>query len=375
MSSSNLRVLIIAPFPPPITGNSLAVKVMKDYLVNYYQIDQVDLSKQSLKNGINSLSRIAEIVGICKKILVKKNKADVIYFTISESIAGNIKDILIYLICYRFLSKMIIHLHGGAGMRILMLSKKGILYKINKFLVSRLGGVIILGERHHDLYSGILPEKKIFIVPNFAEDFLFSSKNEVIKKFNDVSTLKLLFISNFNSGKGYEELLEAIISLPDELKCRINIDFAGGFESKTQKKTFLSRISNIPQIKYHGVVNGNQKKALFQASHVFCLPTYYPYEGQPISILEAYASGCFVMTTDHSGIFDIFKDGINGIVVKKKSSASIEQSLSRLFDNMHELLPVALNNLKEANEKYKTIKYNTALKNILENFSMKTENS
>jgi glycosyltransferase involved in cell wall biosynthesis len=63
---------------------------------------------------------------------------------------------------------------------------------------------------------------------------------------------------------------------------------------------------------YHGdssaciIVDGPGKKNLFSEAHIFCLPTYYPYEGQPIAILEAFASGCVVITTNHSGISDFF---------------------------------------------------------------------
>lgn len=55
------------------------------------------------------------------------------------------------------------------------------------------------------------------------------------------------------------------------------------------------------------------KLDLFVESHVFVLPTYYLFEGQPIGIIEAYAAGCVVVTTRHSNICDIFSGSINGI--------------------------------------------------------------
>ena len=72
------------------------------------------------------------------------------------------------------------------------------------------------------------------------------------------------------------------------------------------------------------------RRSLFAAAHVFCLPTYYPYEGQPLSILEAYASGCVVVTTNHSGIRDVFKPEENGYEVEKKSAESIAQVLTKI---------------------------------------------
>ena len=51
------------------------------------------------------------------------------------------------------------------------------------------------------------------------------------------------------------------------------------------------------------------------------LPTRYPNEGQPISILEAMGNGMFIISTDHAGIPDIVEDGINGIVIPKNTDA------------------------------------------------------
>ena len=62
-------------------------------------------------------------------------------------------------------------------------------------------------------------------------------------------------------------------------------------------------------------VEGEEKRNLLKQSHIFCLPTFHKFEGQPISILEAYASGCIVLTTANGGINEIFKNGTNGFLV------------------------------------------------------------
>jgi len=82
--------------------------------------------------------------------------------------------------------------------------------------------------------------------------------------------------------------------------------------------------------------------------------------------LEAYASGCVVITTDHSGIRDIFKDRINGFEVQKKSSDSIRLVIEHIIENTEKLLPIALVNRKNANENYRTSIYNASILKIIE---------
>ena len=63
-----MKILFITPFPPPVTGNSLAVKILFDELSANNQIEVVNLSKKSFKNGINSIERVFEVISILKKV-------------------------------------------------------------------------------------------------------------------------------------------------------------------------------------------------------------------------------------------------------------------------------------------------------------------
>jgi glycosyltransferase involved in cell wall biosynthesis len=334
---------------------------MIDGLEAKHEFDVVNLSKQTFRNGIDSLGRIGEIVGILLQVLGRKKTAELVYLTISESIAGNVKDLAIYLVCWRHLDRLVIHLHGGAGMRLILEGRPPLLGAVNRLFVKRLGGVIVLGESHARMYRDLVQPRRLHIVPNFAQDHLFAEETEIAAKFDNLTPLRLLFLSNLISGKGHEELLTAVAGLDTPVRRALRVDFAGGFESVADEEAFRERIATIPEVHYHGTVHGDAKTDLLRRAHVFCLPTYYPYEGQPISILEAYASGCVVMTTDHSGIRDIFRDPANGIQVEKRSPESIAGAISRVLIARESLRAVGLANRREAASKYRTSTYNAAL--------------
>ena len=360
-----MKILFIAPIPPPINGQSLASQVIYNELRYSHEVNLVNTSKKKSKSIAAKIKRVFEVTRVQFQIIVKCYKSRVIYLTISESIAGNLKDILTYILCFRYLNRMYIHLHGGAGMINILQGKNKVMRRINAMFLKRVKGVIILGESHKKVFEGYVAPDKIHIVPNFAEDYLFIDKADIVKKFEGVEKLELLFLSNLIYGKGYLELLESYLSLEPHVQEQITLNFAGAFGGDADKREFLSKTEGNSNILYHGVVRGDKKKVLFHKAHVFCLPTYYPFEGQPISILEAYASGCVVVTTNHSGIRDVFTDGKNGVEVEKKSISSLRTALEELVINKAKHVDTATQNREEGERLYRTSIYNESLKNII----------
>lgn len=358
-----MKVLFIAPLPGPVTGQSLACRILHDHLAASHEVRVVDFSKQHIGQVAGSVVRILSVLRTFLAVWRERRFADVIYLNVSQSIAGNIKDLILYLICFRELSRVVIHLHGGAGMKSIMASP--VLGGINRWFISRLGGAIVLGESHVPIFAEALPRHRIHIVPNCVEDFLFVEPADVARKFEAAQPLRVLFLSNLAPGKGHEELLTAYASLNDEQRHAIRLDIAGAFMSEKQGRDFLRRIEGMPGVQYHGVVHGEDKRRLLAAAHVLCLPTYYPFEGQPISILEAYAAGCALITTDHSGIPDICTDGVNGFIIRPRSVERLRAALVKAVSDPAALEDIAARNLATARQLYRTPVFNDRLENVL----------
>jgi glycosyltransferase involved in cell wall biosynthesis len=360
------RILFIGPLPDPITGQSLACQVLLEAMRLRHDVDVVNLSKQGFRQGVSSFGRVLEIGAIAWQVWRLRRMPDAVYFTVSESYAGNAKDMLIYLICLSRLGRTMIHLHGGAGMREIMANSHPLWQRLNRYFLRRIGSVVILGPRHASIFAGAVSVDRLHVVPNFAEDALFVDDAAIGRKFECTEPLRLLFVSNLLPGKGHAELVAALELLDDAQRARLRVDVAGGFESPQQKAAFLASIGHLPNVAYHGTVRGEAKRRLFADAHVFCLPTYYPYEGQPISILEAYASGCAVITTDHSGILDVFSDAVNGYCVEKRSAASLAAAIRRVLENPASAASMASANLHAARERYRKTTFTTAMLRLLD---------
>ncbi len=361
-----MRILFIAPLPPPITGQSVASSAILDQLNKKHDVSVVNFSKGTFRQGVSSILRIIEVGQALVSIIVGIQKSDVIYLTISQSAAGVLKDALIYLCCYKKLDSMVIHSHGN-GIKKLVFDKHFFLRVLSSFFYKRISRLIVLGPTHVPVFSEIMSERKISIVYNYADDDLFLDDNQIASKYSSVNAkINLLFLSNLLPGKGHWELLDAFISLPDEVKSKLDLTFAGGFESDSDRNNFLARVADAPGVHYCGVVQKEEKVELFKMAHVFCLPTIYPYEGQPISILEAYASGCVVITTTHAGIRDIFTDKVHGVEVDRQSPDSISKAIVNLANHPQTLLKYGLSNALEARQKYRRDRFSHSVEDILE---------
>lgn len=349
-----MKILFIGPLPGPVTGQSLACKLFYDALAaEGHDVQLVNLSKDSLSSGVGSVRRIARIAKVILVVLSARKGCDLVYFNVSQSVAGNLKDLAMYLVLGRKLGLTFAHLHGGCGASELLSGAHPVLRWLNSLFLRRLAGVIVLGQRQVPIFQPLVEAERIHVVHNFAADEVFIGDDELKQKLAHDGPLRVLFLSNFLPGKGYQELVAAIGLLEPAVRSRLEFEFAGAFDSEEVRQAFMASIAGMEGVRYHGVATGVAKVGLLRGSHVFCLPTYYRFEGQPISILEGYAAGCAVLTTNHGGIYDVFTPGANGCSVEPRSPQSIAEALVALAQDRGLLARFAWRNVEDARAKFR----------------------
>ena len=367
MQKNIKKLLFIGPLPYPIDGQSKATKMSLFALKQVVdEIEIVDTNRRTLNRSMFVQIRrvFVEFPPLLMRIIYQSRGSNYVYISISESILGNIKDLFVYLILYKKLKRTIIHMLGGSGMNII-LNERPILSRINKFFFKKIMGVVVEGSRGVDIFSKHVDKSKIHIVPNFVDEYLQTDAAELNFKLSKLKKLNILYLSNMIVKKGYLDLLESYQLLSLELRNQINLTFVGGFPDEKARVDFLYKIKYDSNVNYLGsFIDGIDKKKLYLDSHIFCLPTYYPYEGQPISILEAYATGCVVLTTKHGGIEDIFIDGYNGFYVEPQNPKSIGICIKECFLKPNLMSKIADNNIKTASSMYKEHIYRQKIQSI-----------
>lgn len=346
------KICLIGQFPPPIHGLSKALETVRlsEYLNKRFLLSHINITDN--KKILSHLNKI------------RKSDSDIYYFTIAHSKLGNIRDLIILCALVRKKKKIIIHYHGGYYRK--LYNKMNFLQKkLNNILISKVDTIIVLSKSLRSLFSGMVPQEKIKICENFVEDSSLLSDKEFDCKINNLVNKKkidILYLSNFIKSKGYIDVLDVARKFKGK---EVNFHFAGKFFSNKEFNEFKSFIDSngLDNVQFHGVVNGNQKKKLFNNCDVFILPTYYHIEGQPISIIEALANGLTVITTNHAGIPDIISTD-NGYIIEPKQTDQIENAIYDLIFNREKIIEYAKVNREYALRNFKEIDYIKRLEKI-----------
>ncbi|MDG1508245.1 MAG: glycosyltransferase family 4 protein [Flavobacteriaceae bacterium] len=330
------KVLIIGPFPNPISGVSIANKVVEEILnadLNFI-VEKINTSYPIFDEQIGEFS-IQKFLFYLRinSLFFKVLRNNIIYITPGQTFFGVLKYALFIVAASALRKELIIHVHGnylGKEYQSLKGTKRVLFY----FLVSRFTKGIVLSNSLKQNLTPFLKDKNIFSLPNFAQDYLYTKDKKFVK-----DELRIFYLSNLMKEKGIFCLLNALKNL-EKNNIIYKAKIAGNIDQNYSKE-ILKLFTELKNAEYIGIVNGDDKKSLLEWGNIFVLPTFYKMEGQPISILEAMATTNLVVTTNHAGISDVFQDKINGYFVEKNNENSIEKILSYLAANKSELKKIA----------------------------------
>ncbi|HEY4627732.1 MAG TPA: glycosyltransferase family 4 protein [Flavobacterium sp.] len=346
------KILIIGPFPSPISGVSIANEVMaKGLQRKNWNVDTINSEysqKITNKHGKISFRKLAFIKTYL--LIYKLFFSKIIYITVGQSFYGVIKYSPFILLAKLSNKVLVVHLHGNHLLKEYD-TLKGIKKKVFGTLISMFDYGIVLSESLRPNFEPFFKKEHIFELHNFFEKTL-SEPKELLLRRKDYSELRLVFLSNLMEEKGINILLEAVKRLKDR-GIHFQVKVAG---HKIKENDVSNLLNGLDNVEYLGVVQGKQKKELLLWATVFCLPTFYKMEGQPISILEAMATGNLILTTRHAGITDVCKEE-NAVFCEKENVEDLENKLELLFKDNNQIQQKGLLNIDYANEFFNEEKF------------------
>jgi len=204
------------------------------------------------------------------------------------------RDWFVLLMCRPFFTGLVLHWHAvGLGE---WLAQRAVAPErwATRLLLGRASLALVLApELAEDARS--LSPRHFAVVPNGVPDPGVTPR----RRRSASAPREVVFLGLGSRTKGLLDTLEAVVLADARDRGRFHLTVAGGFENATVERLYRIAAAKLsPGLVTHaGTIDDTCKHALLTEADVFCFPTYYPHEGQPLTILEALAHDLPIITT------------------------------------------------------------------------------
>lgn len=314
----------------PLTGNggiaSWTKKYMKTFPDEEHQFKFVNVSPSVPRAGglsetflFRSFSGILAMFRILKELkqILKQDKYDILHTTTSGNI-GSLRDYLVAKLCKKNGAKTILHCRYGCITE--DIQSKGLVGYLLRKAMNEYDQIWVLDTRSYNALKSFNNLKnKVYLTPNSIE--VTEDINLAPKEYRRVA-----FIGNLIPTKGLYELVEACV------RTNVRLDIVGpGADSvvETIKHIIGDKLNNT--IFIHGKLPNQEAVKFMHDVDIVALPTYYPSEAFPISIIEAMSLTKMVISCPRAAIKDMLTDldgNPCGLLVKPKSADAIVEAIN-----------------------------------------------
>jgi len=138
----------------------------------------------------------------------------------------------------------------------------------------------------------------------------------------DPESIKVLFLANGLREKGLFAAMQGVVAANRKLaagpgKLQLKLFFAGNFMTAEESGEF-DRLMQAPEfaaaVTQLGFVSGHEKIRILREADLFCFPTQYLGENQPVNLIEAMAFGLPIVTTRWRSLPEMLPPEYPGLV-------------------------------------------------------------
>lgn len=314
----------------PLTGNggiaSWTKKFTKTFPDEEHQFTFVNVSPATPRAGgwsetmlVRTLSGFTAMSRILKelKAVLKKDKYDILHTTTSGNI-GSLRDYRVAMLCKKYGIKSIMHCRYGCITE--DIQSKGVVGRLLRRTMNQFDQIWVLDSRSYNTLKGIDSLKdKVYLTPNSID--VTEEMKPTPKSYKRVA-----FIGNLYPTKGLYELVEACT------KTDVRLDIIGpGADDVIAQVKKLAGNKLDKTIFIHGKLPNTEAVRFMHDVDIVALPTYYPWEAFPISIIEAMSLTKMVISCPRAAVKDMLTDldgNPCGMLVPPKSSDAIVEAIN-----------------------------------------------
>lgn len=291
-------------------------------LVHLDTSDHRTISNQGLLDLRNVFLAIKHGISFAWRIL--SQRWDLIYIPIAQNRLGFLRDLLFLIPSRWSRGRRVVHLHGGYF---------DVFYRESRWWMKRL---IHLGLNRVDIGLVLADDLRHCLAPVIAADRILTVANGVSDivpgEPRDSNSFRVLYLGGLMKSKGVLTIVQSMPEVLSELP-GAHFVFAGEWYSEEEKREamdFIARHELHAHVAFPGRVEGVEKNRLLLRSHLLVMPTYYPFEGQPLVLIEGMAASLPIVATPLPGIRALLPDGQHAIHLPPQDPGALSRAILEL---------------------------------------------
>ena len=158
--------------------------------------------------------------------------------------------------------------------------------------------------------------------------------------------VRVLYLAHYMREKGLFAAAQAVVlanNILSSRKCRVQMKLlaAGTFATNEEELEFDELLKNpefADAVDCLGFVSGLEKQRALREADLFCFPTRYSAENQPVTLIEAMAFGLPIVTTRWRSIPEMFPPGYPGLVADQSTGPIADALLALMTQENGEYL-------------------------------------
>lgn len=255
------------------------------------------------------------------------------------------RDWMVMFLCRPFFKTMILHWHA-AGLAKWLETSVQIRTRALTYRGAKNADLSIVLSRYNLADAEKLLPQSVRVVsngipdpcPDFATTILprrlarFSARKRLLagehldaaelESLGQPQTVRVLYLAHCMREKGLFDAMQAVVRANRTLASgtspvRLRLVAAGGFITPEEKLEF-DQLMLDPEmggvVEARGFVSGEGKARAFREADLFCFPTYYLGENQPVNLIEAFAHGLPIVTTHWRSLPEMLPANYPGLV-------------------------------------------------------------
>lgn len=187
-----------------------------------------------------------------------------------------------------------------------------------------------------------IEKEKIRCIYNGVDTLKFQRK----KQIENTNILEFVHIGRFNTVKNHKLLIESFALALNEIN-NIKLKLVGDGELRKEIEELVESLKIKDKVTFRGIRKEIPNE--LKDADIFILTSNW--EGIPLSIIEAMASGLSIISTKAGGVADIIEDNKTGLLVNIGDKVGLSKAIIRISKDEKLRQKMAKEALKEA-EKY-----------------------